>query len=182
MKKLITRGLIFGAGFGLARTIYREDSLIKTKENIVNGVSKLLFGADAKTYYETKSLRERARYYTNYAKYAPRRRYNFAEDEQAHRSSIKNYTFTKEEDAETVLDKMKDCLFNFGYASIGDLIDNINDVTNAHLTAGWNDYEYGWKDISSAKIYHVMRSGYVIMWPFESHVTEMEDSDEEEEE
>lgn len=166
MKKLITRSAIFGAGFALARAIYREESRENNKRRLMNAMHKLLFGTDAKTYWTSEKYRRPYMDYNSFTSYDDRNK--------RHRANLKNHIFSDRVNAQKVLDKMNDFIHTYGFASMQDLSDCIKDVENCATIIDGRDREYGWYNISEAKIYK-LQFGYTIKWPYEKHVSDMYD-------
>lgn len=173
MKKLITRGLIFGAGFSLGRALYNERTREINKERIVNGISKLFWGEDAQTHFEYKTKYHRA-YTSSYRNY---RSFNNAQGE--HRGAVKNYEYKSEIDAAEVLSRMKGFIESFGFASIGDLEDCIEivDGSEVKFIRGCNDRDWGWDDLSLASVHMFSGNRFVIKWPFEKNLADVEDKE-----
>lgn len=171
MKKLITRGLIFGAGFSLGRALYNERTRELNKERIVNGISKLFWGEDAETHFEYKTKYHRA--------YTPYR--NFINVHREHRGKVKNYEYKSEIDAAEVLSKMEGFIESCGYASIEDLEDCIELVDGSEIKfiRGYDDHYWGWDDLSLASVHRFFGNRFVIKWPFEKNRADMDYEEEE---
>ena len=70
--------------------------------------------------------------------------------------------FNTREDAETVVDAMKEIIEQYGYVSVADLYDL------AGLTSTYKDHQYGWTDISDISVFsHIIkgRDEYLICLP-----------------
>lgn len=172
MKKLITRGLIFGAGFSLGRALYNERTRELNKELIVNGISKLFWGEDAKTYFTRKPYR---RPYFSYSTYYAKH----CSHEREHRGNIKNHEYKTEYDAAKVLEQMKGFIHDFGFASICDLENCIEKIDGEEIkfVRGSNDRDWGWDDLLSASVHRFSGNRFVIKWPFEKNLADVDDEE-----
>lgn len=178
MKKLITRGLIFVAGFSLGRALYDEKAREINKERIVNCISKLFWGEDAKTHfdYKTKYYRPYASSYRNYS--------SFTNAHEAHRGRVKNYEYESEVDAAEVLSKMKGFIESYGFASIGDLEDCIELVEGSEIkfVRNYDDGNLGWDDLSLASVRRFSENRFIITWPFVRYRADVDDKEDPDEE
>lgn len=165
MGKLINTAFIFGAG-----VIVGELDKTKVKEKIVNGVSRLLLGESAETYYGKR------RVYRPYNWFTYRRRpYSYSGD--LHKMNILNYTYESEDLANEVCYKMAEEIQEFSYASMLSLKRCIEEVTGDVIT-GYFTNNYGWNDISDVEVKPVV-GGYKICWPEEKFIgdLDLEDDD-----
>ena len=180
---LLGKAVLFGAGYFVGQA-----DKTKIKEKIVNGVSTLLLGEDAQTYWNrpwkrprydipySSYYRDHKTYYTPYRSY-PSYSYIFKNSET--RRVVLDYVYETEDKANAVIDKMKDQIDSFCFVSINDLKDVIEDVTEDCLKKGVYDRDYGWIDISDAYVRPVV-GGYQIVWPVDQHLEDFSDELEDE--
>lgn len=166
MKKLITTSAIFGAGFALGRAIYRGETRESNKRRLMNAMHKLLFGLDAETYWTSEKYK---RPYMDYNAFG-----SYDDPSKRHRANLKNHIYKDRQNAQKVMDKMNDFIHCYGFTTLQDLSNCIKDVENCATIINYRDCEYGWYNLSEAKIYK-LQSGYIIKWPYEKYISDVDD-------
>jgi len=133
----------------------------KARDMIANtlkdSVDAIFYGTDAAP----------AKHSSMASKVSYRKYYDQKQDTQRRTSSVAREPLTYEyeevvieskAEAAEVIDKMNEIIDVYGHASIADM----NQLLN--MTGKWTDNDYGWDDISDARIVHT-RDGYSIKMP-----------------
>ena len=177
---LLGKAALFGVGYFVGQA-----DKTRIKEKIVNGVSTVLLGEDAQTYWNKPWRQPKRRYYGSYYRdhktyYTPYRSYpSYIFKNSETRRAVLDYVYETEDKANAVIDKMKDQIDSFCFVSINDLKDVIEDVTEDCFKKGLYDRDYGWMDISDAYVKPVV-GGYQIVWPVDHSIEDFSDELEDE--
>lgn len=76
--------------------------------------------------------------------------------------NVNDITFEERGDAEEILLKLKEILSVYSVVTVGDFYDIVN---NPSLKSNFTDYDYGWRDISTARVVRNLRGDYSIELP-----------------
>lgn len=124
---------------------YTKDAICRTSTNVVNywvngdkpSVENRA-GANRVSYWRDSSVRNT---YQATAPAAPKQSNNVY--------STGDITYEKNGDAEVILKRLQECIDVYDVATVADLYDL------SSLKYSYTDYNYGWKDLSSAKVVRI---------------------------
>lgn len=129
-------------------------SLKKAVSDIItNGIEMLLYG-------ETSGKRRDRADKVSYGSYYNKDRDRDSRDRYRARSTYEydDIVLATRGEAERVIDRLEDSLYEYGTVSVGDLYDLVG------VTGSFTDYKYGWTDLRSARAERV-RDGYLLRLP-----------------
>lgn len=129
-------------------------SLKKAVSDIItNGIEMLLYG-------ETSGKRRDRADKVSYGSYYNKDRDRDGRDRYRVRSTYEydDIVLATRGEAERVIDRLEDSLYEYGTVSVGDLYDLVG------VTGSFTDYKYGWTDLRSARAERV-RDGYLLRLP-----------------
>lgn len=129
-------------------------SLKKAVSDIItNGIEMLLYG-------ETSGKRRDRADKVSYGSYYNKDRDRDGRDRYRARSTYEydDIVLATRGEAERVIDRLEDSLYEYGTVSVGDLYDLVG------VTGSFTDYKYGWTDLRSARAERV-RDGYLLRLP-----------------
>ena len=129
-------------------------SLKKAVSDIItNGIEMLLYG-------ETSGKRRDRADKVSYGSYYNKDRDRDVRDRYRSRSTYEydDIVLATRGEAERVIDRLEDSLYEYGTVSVGDLYDLVG------VTGSFTDYKYGWTDLRSARAERV-RDGYLLRLP-----------------